>query len=68
VFLAFVIAAPAAWWIMQQYLRDFKYRITIGPAIFLLAIAATFVIVVLTVGYQSMRSALANPVKSLRTE
>ena len=68
VFLAFIIAAPAAWWTMQQYLRDFKYRITIGPAIFLLAITATFIIVVLTVGYQSVRSALANPVKSLRTE
>jgi putative ABC transport system permease protein len=68
VLIAFVVAAPAAWWIMHQYLQDFKYRIAIGPGIFLLAITATFVIVVLTVGYQSMRSALANPVKSLRTE
>jgi putative ABC transport system permease protein len=68
VLIAFVVAAPAAWWIMHKYLQDFKYRIPIGPGIFLLAIAATFVIVVLTVGYQSMRSALANPVKSLRTE
>jgi putative ABC transport system permease protein len=68
VLIAFVVAAPAAYWIMHQYLQDFKYRIAIGPGIFLLAIAATFVIVVLTVGYQSMRSALANPVKSLRTE
>jgi putative ABC transport system permease protein len=68
VLIAFVVAAPAAWWIMHQYLQDFKYRIAIGPGIFLLAIAATFVIVVLTVGYQSMRSALANPVRSLRTE
>jgi len=68
VLIAFVVAAPAAWWIMHQYLQDFKYRIPIGPGVFLLAIAATFVIVVLTVGYQSMRSALANPVKSLRTE
>lgn len=68
VLIAFVVAAPAAWWIMHQYLQDFKYRIPIGPGVFLLAIAATFVIVVLTVGYRSMRSALANPVKSLRTE
>ncbi len=68
VLIAFAVAAPAAWWIMHQYLQDFKYRIAIGPVIFLLAIAVTLVIVVLTVGYQSMRSALANPVKSLRTQ
>ena len=68
VLIAFVIAAPVAGWIMHQYLEDFKYRIPIGPGIFLLAIGATFVIVVVTVGYQSMRSALANPVKSLRAE
>lgn len=68
VLIAFAVAAPAAWWIMQQYLRDFKYRITLGPAIFLLALAVTAIIVVLTVGYRSMRSALANPVKALRSE
>lgn len=68
VVVAFVIAAPVAWWIMHQYLQNFKYRITVGPAIFLLAIAATFVVVVLTVGYRSMRAALANPVRSLRSE
>jgi len=67
-FLAFVIAAPVAWYMMHQYLRDFKYRITIGPGIFLLSIAATLVIVVLTVSYQSIRSATANPVKALRSE
>lgn len=68
VLIAFVVAAPAAWWIMQQYLRDFKYRITIGPAIFLLALGVTAVIVVLTVGYRSLRSAVANPVTALRSE
>jgi putative ABC transport system permease protein len=67
-FLAFMIAAPVAWCVMHQYLQDFRYRITIGPGIFLLSIAATLIIVVLTVSYQSLRSATANPVKSLRSE
>jgi putative ABC transport system permease protein len=68
VLISFLVAAPTAWWIMHAYLQDFKYRIPIGPEIFGLAIAATLVIVVLTVSYQALRSALANPVKSLRTE
>lgn len=68
VIIAFAIAAPVGWWVMHNYLQDFKYRITIGPGIFLLSIAATGLIVLLTVSYQSIRSALANPVKSLRSE
>jgi predicted permease len=68
VVIAFLIAAPAAWIIMHQYLQDFKYRIFLGPGIFALAMGVTMVIVVLTVGYRSMRSALANPVRALRSE
>jgi ABC-type antimicrobial peptide transport system permease subunit len=52
VIIAFIIAAPVAGWVMHHYLQDFKYRIPIGPGIFLLSIAATALIVLLTVSYQ----------------
>lgn len=66
--VAFVIAAPVGWWAMSQYLQEYKNRISLHPGIFLLAIATTFLIAALTVGYRSARASMANPVKSLRTE
>ncbi len=66
--IAFMIAAPIGWWAMNRYLQDFKYRIQIGVGVFALAITITLVIALITVGYRSVKAAIANPVKSLRTE
>ena len=68
ILIAFIIAAPAAWWVLNGWLQDFEYRISIGFGVFAAAIFLTGMIAVITVGWQSSRAALANPVKSLRTE
>jgi putative ABC transport system permease protein len=68
VFLAFVIAVPVAWWGMHAWLRDFAYRINIGWWVFLTAGMTVLIIAVLTVSFQAIKAAIANPVKSLRTE
>lgn len=68
IFVAFAIAGPAGWWIMDNWLQDFEYHITLEAWIFVCAVAATFIIATVTVGYRSFAAATANPVDSLRTE
>ena len=65
---AFVIATPIAWYFMSKWLRDFAYRININWWIFLLTGLLAIFIALLTVGFQALKAAVANPVKSLRTE
>jgi putative ABC transport system permease protein len=66
--LAILIASPLAWWLMNTWLQDFAYRIAISWWIFAVAGAGAIVIALLTVASQSVKAALANPVKSLRSE
>ncbi|MBI1768262.1 MAG: ABC transporter permease [Bacteroidetes bacterium] len=68
VLIAFVIATPLAWYIMNQWLQDFAYKTEIGWDIFLTTGILSVVIAVLTISYQSVRAALMNPVSNLRSE
>lgn len=68
VLIASVIAFPAAWWIMNRWLQDFAYRITIQWWVFVMAGVIALLIALITVGIQAVKAAVANPVKSLRTE
>ena len=68
VLIASAIAFPVAWWLMNKWLMDFEYRIKIGWWIFIVAGIAAMLIALLTISFQSIKAALANPVKSLRTE
>ncbi|MDR0793728.1 MAG: ABC transporter permease [Chitinophagaceae bacterium] len=66
--IAFAIAAPVAGLAMHKYLQEFKYRIHLSIGIFAIAIASAFLIAAITVAHRSIKAALANPVKSLKTE
>ena len=66
--IAIVIAIPLTWWSMNQWLNDFAYRVHVGPGIFLIASAIAILVAVITISFQSVKAALANPVNSLRNE
>lgn len=68
VLIAFIPAAALGWWISSQWLSSFAFRIGISPWIFALAGLSAIVIAFLTVSYQSIKAAMANPVNSLRYE
>ncbi|MCY7358350.1 MAG: FtsX-like permease family protein, partial [Rudanella sp.] len=68
VLIAIVIASPIAWYTMHRWLQDFAYKITIEWWVFALAGLLAVGIALLTVSFQSIKAALMNPVKSLRSE
>jgi putative ABC transport system permease protein len=68
VFISVLIAFPIAWWVMYQWLQGFAYRISIGPGVFAIAGISIILITLLTVSFQAIKAAMANPVKSLRSE
>jgi putative ABC transport system permease protein len=68
VVLSFVIAAPLAWYFMHRWLEDFAYHTNLNIWVFLLAGICALLIALFTVSFQAIKAAIANPVKSLRTE
>jgi putative ABC transport system permease protein len=68
VIISFVVAAPLAWYFMNRWLQDFAYHQSINLWVFVAAGIAALLIALFTVSFQAIRAAIANPVKSLRTE
>ncbi len=66
--VSFVIAVPVTWWVMHNWLQDFAYRINMPWWVFAIAGIIAALIAFITISFQAIRAALANPVKSLRTE
>jgi putative ABC transport system permease protein len=66
--IAILVAAPLAWYFMNKWLDDFAYRINIGWLVFIIAGFTVLFIALITVSFQAIKAATANPVKSLRTE
>jgi ABC-type antimicrobial peptide transport system permease subunit len=68
VMFSFLIATPISWWAMYKWLQGYSYRISISVWVFVIAAFITVLISVITVSFQAIKAALANPVKSLRSE
>jgi len=68
VMISFLIACPVSWWMMHKWLEDYPYHVSIQWQVFAFAGILSLLIAIITVSYQSIKAAIANPVKSLRTE
>jgi putative ABC transport system permease protein len=68
VLTACAIAIPIAWYFMNEWLKNYDFKISIGAGVFVLVVTLSIAITLITVSFQAIRAAIANPVKSLRTE
>jgi len=66
--ISILIASPIAWWAMNKWLQDFAYRTNISWTVFVITTITALLIALITISFQAVRAAVANPVKSLRTE
>jgi ABC-type antimicrobial peptide transport system permease subunit len=66
--IALIVACPLAGWAMHHWLQDYEYRVSLSWTVFALAGSLSFLIAILTVSFQAVKAAVANPVRSLRTE
>jgi putative ABC transport system permease protein len=68
IIISFVVASPVTYWLLQKWLQEFAYRVTINPLLFMLGGVIALAIALLTISYHTVRSARRNPVDSLRYE
>jgi ABC-type antimicrobial peptide transport system permease subunit len=68
VIISSVIASPVAYYFLQNWLLKYDYRIGIGPGVFIISAIMAIAITVITISFQAIKAAVANPVRSLRTE
>src|SRR5258708_26563551 len=68
VMIAFVVAAPIGWWATNKWMEDFVYRTSISWWVFVVSGVAMLILALITLSLQTIKTAMANPVKSLRTE
>jgi ABC-type antimicrobial peptide transport system permease subunit len=68
IIIAFIISTPIAWYVMHKWLQNYTYRIPLSASIFIIAIVTSVVIAWITVAHRAIKAAIANPVKSLRSE
>jgi putative ABC transport system permease protein len=66
--ISIVIASPVAWWVMNSWLQDFAYRTNISWTVFVITTVTALLIALITISFQAIKAAIANPVRSLRTE